>query len=260
VHRQLPFRGIRRLLAAALGTLAPLLATPAVAQPAPSASPWKVNIVPYLWAAGVSGSVSDRAGRSASFNENFGDVVSHLNAALMLLGSARYGRWVMLADFDYVNVSAKSRAESRIVGQVSVSATTYVGTVAGGYRVIDRPAGTLDLMAGARVISVNSTTDFSGGLLPAVSIGSGDTWADPIFAVRAIMPIGAGFSANVYGDVGGGPGNDLTWQVYGGIGYAIGPRVEAYLGYRYLSIRHTSNGLDSTLNQQGPMLGVGYRF
>ncbi len=63
-----------------------------------------------------------------------------------------------------------------------------------------------------------------------------------------------------YADAGGGSGNDLTWQAYGGLGYSITRALTAYAGYRYLSIRHTDDGLNTTLNEQGPMLGLGYQF
>jgi opacity protein-like surface antigen len=239
----------------------PLLAGPAArAQTAAPANRVEVNIIPYMWLAGLSGSVTTHGRDLASVHQNFNDVLSHLNAAVMTVATLRYNRWVAMIDFDYVNMSIKSQSSSPLLGQSSLSATDYLGTVVGGYRVIDRPAGRLDLMAGTRIMSLNSTVSFSGGLLPGFSLGSGDTWADPLVALRGIAPVAPHLSLFGYGDVGGGPNSDLTWQVYGGLEYSITSAITAYAGYRYLSIRHAMNALDMTEVEQGPMLGLGYQF
>ena len=74
------------------------------------------------------------------------------------------------------------------------------------------------------------------------------------------LPIGSGFFANAYGDVGGGPNGDLTWQLYGGVGYNFNQSVAAYVGYRYLAINHDVNGFGFDITQEGPLIGLGIRF
>ena len=113
---------------------------------------------------------------------------------------------------------------------------------------------------GVRIMSIDNELSFSGALLPPRSDNGGDTWADPVVGLRTILPIGGGFIANALGDVGGGPNGDLTWQIYGGIGYDINKSVSAYVGYRYLSMNHQDGNFKYNINQQGPILGVGFRF
>jgi len=222
-----------------------------------SPSDWGFQITPYLWLAGMGGTITTASGRSASFSQSFGDILDNLDAGVMLLGEVRYQRWHLLVDFDYVKLTTDAARSGPILGQPSVETKEYLGTIAGGYRFLDSESFKLDGLIGTRVISVSNTLSFSA--IPQTS-SSGETWADPLIGVRAIMPIGWGFFANAYGDVGGGPDGDLTWQLYGGLGYDISPMVSAYVGYRYLAINHDVNNLNFDISQQGPMLGVGIRF
>jgi opacity protein-like surface antigen len=109
-------------------------------------------------------------------------------------------------------------------------------------------------------MSIDNTLSFSGGLLLPRSSSGGDTWVDPLVGVRVILPIGSGFFANAYGDVGGGPNGDLTWQLYGGVGYNFNQSVAACFGYRYLAINHDVNDFGFDIAQEGPLIGLGIRF
>ena len=66
---------------------------------------WSFQLTPYLWLAGINGDVEGPHGLSASFDAGIGDVLSHLDGGLMLLGEARYRRWGILVDFDYARLS-----------------------------------------------------------------------------------------------------------------------------------------------------------
>jgi opacity protein-like surface antigen len=66
--------------------------------------------------------------------------------------------------------------------------------------------------------------------------------------------------ASIYGDVGGGPNSDLTWQFFGGLGYDFNKTIAGFAGYRYLEIQHSTGNYSFRINQQGPMVGVAFRF
>jgi hypothetical protein len=232
----------------------------ASAKDAKPTSGWTFQITPYLWLAGLGGDVTTPGGRSASFDASIGDVLSHLDGGLMLLGEARHGRWGILADFDYAKLSSDHSSFNPLLGQPSVTLKEYLGTLVGGYRFIDSPGFKFDVMGGVRVMSISADLSFSGSILPPLSASGGDTWADPIFGLRAIVPLGSGFSANIYGDVGGGPNSDFTGQLYGGFGYAFNDTISAYVGYRYLTMHHTPSNLHFEISQQGPLIGLGIRF
>lgn len=227
---------------------------------APAADGWEFNVTPYLWLAGLGGKVTTQRGTSASFNQSFGDVLSHLNAALMLTADAQYQRWVVMTDFDYASMSATTDRKSEYIGESGATVTSYIGTITGGYRLIDTPAYTLDGMAGLRVMSIDTKFNFSGGLIPAMAFYNGDTWVNPIVAARGKLLLGDGFFLNGYADIGAGGNNDLTWQLYGGAGYTINPQFSAYAGYRYLEMQHNDHNLTLNIDEQGPLLGASYRF
>jgi hypothetical protein len=241
----------------ALGVLA---GGAAQAQTAPAPDGWQFSATPYLWMVGLGGKVTTQQHQSVSANVNFDNVLSHLNGAVMLLGNAQYGRWVGMADFDYANLSAKPSGRSLLIGYSGLSSTMYLGTLTGGYRVIDSAEGTLDAMGGLRVTSLNNTFDASGGLIPGFAVHNGDTWVNPIAAARGKVELGRGFFLSGYGDIGVGGDNDFTWQMYGGAGYTINPQFSAFVGYRYLEMRHDANGLILNIDEQGPLLGISYRF
>jgi len=250
---------IRGVLLGMALALAPLTGV-ARAQDAGATSGWSFQLTPYLWLAGINGDVAGPRGNAASFDASIGDVLSHLDGGLMLLGEARYRRWGILVDFDYARLSGTGGGLSPILGQPSLTTREYLVTLDGGYRIIDSDALKLDGLMGVRIMSIDNELSFSGALLPPRSDNGGATWADPVVGLRTILPIGGGFIANALGDVGGGPNGDLTWQIYGGIGYDFNKSVSAYVGYRYLSMNHQDGNFKFNINQQGPILGVGFRF
>ncbi len=256
--RRIRIASARALLALVL--LAACGMSAARAQDAGTGSDWGFQITPYLWLAGIGGDVTTPRGLSGSFSQSIGDVLGNLDGGLMLLGEVRYRRWHLLADFDYARLTTDASRSGPILGQGSLDTREYLGTLDAGYRFFDLDRLKLDGFIGVRAMSINNNLSFSGGLLPPRSDSSGDTWADPLLGIRAIVPIGAGFFANAYGDVGGGPNGDLTWQLYGGLGYSFNKTIAAYVGYRYLAINHDVNGFSFDIGQQGPLIGVGLRF
>jgi hypothetical protein len=229
--------------------------------PAPP-SPWSFQIVPYLWLAGIGGDISGPR-ESVSASAGIGDVLSHLDGGLMLVGEAHYRQWFLFGDFDYARLSAAG-GWGPIFGTPSATLTEYMFTVNGGYRFLDMPSIKADAMIGTRIFSFDTSLGTSGGLvLPPLSDSATLTWADPILAGRVILPFDDGkapWFATLYGDVGGGPNSDLTWQFFGGLGYNFNKAIAGFAGYRYLEIQHSTGNYSFRINQQGPMMGVIFRF
>jgi hypothetical protein len=100
------------------GSLALVLCVPAIAQqtadlvlsgqtgsaPAPQKAPaanddsWHLDITPYLWFAGVHGTVG-ALGRTVGFHASAGDVLSKFNIGLMGAVEARRKRFLLPVDF-----------------------------------------------------------------------------------------------------------------------------------------------------------------
>ena len=101
------------------------------AQEAGPTSGWSFQLTPYLWLAGIDGEVSGPRGNSASFDVGIGEVLSHLQGGLMLLGEARYRRWGILVDFDYARLSGTGGGLSPVLGQPSMTTKEYLVTLDG---------------------------------------------------------------------------------------------------------------------------------
>jgi opacity protein-like surface antigen len=54
--------------------------------------------------------------------------------------------------------------------------------------------------------------------------------------------------------------SDLTWQVYGGVGYAFTDWFDARVGYRYLVDDYESEGFVLDVSVQGFLVGLAFRF
>jgi opacity protein-like surface antigen len=225
-------------------------------------SPWSFQIVPYLWLAGIGGDINGPR-ESVSVSAGIGDVLSHLSGGLMVLGEVHYRRWFLFGDFDYAKLDGDGNW-GLVAGQPSATLKEFLFTVNGGYRFVDTPSVQVDGMVGTRIFSFDTSLSTSGGLLvPPVSDSRSATWADPIIAGRVILPFDDGkapWFASLYGDVGGGPDGDLTWQLFGGVGYNFNKTIAGFVGYRYLAIDHSSGRFDYRFDQQGPMLGAAFRF
>jgi hypothetical protein len=74
--------------------------------------------------------------------------------------------------------------------------------------------------------------------LPERKTDVSESWIDPVVDLRGSLDLASGFFATAYADVGSGA-SDLTWQIYGGIGYRFNDRVLGQIGYRHLSVDWT---------------------
>jgi opacity protein-like surface antigen len=60
-------------------------------------------------------------------------------------------------------------------------------------------------------------------------------------------------------DMGGG-GSKFTYQLFGGAGYNVTPKIALIGGYRVLDVNYAKNNFIYNMNQRGPILGVGFKF
>ena len=238
-------------------SLTGLLAAPVAAQD----SGWSFALSPYLWAPGIKSSV-DTVWGSVEVDKDTGDVLSSLDLAFMGALEARNGRWGLIADLFYADLS-ESRATplgllfSRARMEVEAKAmSAYVA-----YRVADDERAAIDLMAGLRVSAIDLDLTLSPGRLPRQRLGVSETWVDPVIGARARVALGDKWFATVFGDVGGAGGDsDLTWQLFASIGYQIDPRWSVQGGWRWFSAEKEIDGLDVETDFSGPLLGLTVRF
>jgi hypothetical protein len=218
---------------------------------------WHLAISPYLWFAGVHGTIGAR-NRSANFDATAGDVLSKLNIGLMGAVEARKRRFVVPIDFMWIKLSDDTATpQSPFPGLTSIKAkaTQTIFTPKTGYRVHDSPKLKADALVGLRYWHLSENLSFQpSGLLGNYSQAA--NFVDVVAGAKISMALSPKASVTILGDAGAGQAN-LDYQVAGYLGYRIKPAVMLGVGWRYLDInyRPASNFVYDAA-QQGLLLGV----
>ncbi|MBN8929573.1 MAG: hypothetical protein J0H19_23490 [Rhodospirillales bacterium] len=244
-----------------LGVLGLCTARPAWAEDQ-APSQWHFDLTPYLWVAGVTGSVSTKLSRvpTQTVSADFGDVLTHLNA-IPVMGAleVRNGRYGLLTDLIAISVKTDISTKGVLYSGGSAQLTQFVGTAIGAYRVLSDADQTLDMGVGVRAIGLSTEFTLNGNLLGGRTASPGASWANVIGAIRYRYSFSPDWSVTAYGDVGGGPSSAFTWQVLGTVDYQLSKSTTLRAGYRYLAIQYGS-GIYQNVGLGGPLLAATIRF
>lgn len=241
---------------------------------------WQFQAIIYGYFPDIGGITKfpERTGGS-SVDIGIDTILENLKFVFMGTLEARKGRWGAFTDVIYMDVGgSKSNTRDVSVGghPLPIGVTTNVDldlkgtvwTLAGTYRAVSDPGVIVDVLGGARLLDLKETLsyNFSGDVGPIVGPGrSGSSNADAsywdgIVGAKGRVMFGAGrqWFVPYYADVGTGQ-SDLTWQVFGGLGYAFkwGSVVG---GWRYLDYKFKSSSNVEDLNFNGPMVGVAFSW
>jgi hypothetical protein len=257
---------------------------PAAAQSAAGSGGWKFALEPYIWAAGVDGTVKYEIPPDGGGAANVGLSLEDLNFALMLSGEARKGDWAILADLVYLDMqNDSSEVKSVSFGGPGGSGEIWTGTdvgtsttltglewqLAGSYTLARGSRSSLEALAGVRALTLEAGTawQISGDIQgpgPGQSFErTGDVsqrvelW-DGIVGVRGALGLGGRWSLPYYADVGSGE-SALTWQAVAGIKYAFGWG-DLHLAYRYLLYDMKADKLLQDVAFSGTGVGVRFTF
>ena len=261
-------------------------------QAAPPGS-WIFEVAPYLWFPTVNLSLNYNlppalGGRlPTDVSVGPGDIYGHFDYGAMFSADVRNGPFSLLTDFLGARFSASGSSVNiksvdffglpsiPISRNLQTSTGSTVGlaiwTLAGGYTVLQRDWGNLDLIAGFRLLAVDARTDYSLALTIAGPRGNGATFggSGDVAASRTVFDGIGGFRGRIriantplfvpyYFDIGAG-GSQLTWQIASGLGYQFNKWGAASVTYRYLFFHHGGAVVDTT-TLKGPLLMVNFTF
>lgn len=250
---------------------------------------WSFNVGVYAWLPTLDGTFNyalpTGVAGAANVSADAGDYFSNLNFAALIATEVRYERFSLVTDLMYMDIGGdSSRLRSvDVAGLPSNPLSTTVSTatdtnfkaliltMAGGYTAASGSWGNFDVIGGFRYFGADVRTEYAlsadiagpGGQGVALArngrlSGSQDIW-NGIIGVRGRLRLGdSGFFVPYYLDVGTGD-SDVTWQVFGGVGYQTGP-VGVQLGYRYLSFDQGSRDLVQDVSMRGAYLALNYSF
>jgi len=228
------------------------------AAPAPAPKKWEFLTIGYIFFAGAYGTTTPRDPLSpVDLHLTFGDVMKSFKFAFMGAAEARKDRLVFLGDLMWVHLGEGKglTASGYNFADVKIDSKTTAITALAGYRVVNHPSVTVDVLAGGRLNGNKQAVDYRGTPLD-VSAKVSKTWVDPVLATRIRAPLGGKFGLALYGDAGGfGIGSKLTWQGMATADYRISHKMSAGLGWRYFKINyHDSDGFRYNVAQSGPIV------
>lgn len=255
----------------ALLLAAGLASAPALAESTVDA-PWRIEIIPYLFATGMEGPVGTQ-GVTANTDFSFIDIFKKLDFVFSGLIDARKGPWTFGLDAIYMKLSDNGNSNWQGPLGNSNSTTLDVGFKEQmyqpfvGYRVFDERTK-VDLIGGARYTQLNmdATLALTTGvpLLPdgSPSVSGSKGWWDPVIGIRVQTPIAGQWTFVGYGDVGGGGSGDtdFSYQVLAGVSWQFATRYSAKFGYRYFAQDYKKDGFVWDVKMHGPYLGLGILF
>jgi len=235
-------------------------ATPVSQTTDPDPDEWQFQFSPYFWLAGLHGT-GGVGNRTVAVDESFRDVFDALNFAFMGTFEARKGKFISLTDLEYVSVSDEKATPGPLFSTVDAGFKVFIFDQEVGYRVLENSAkgASLDVVGGARVWRVKTDFEFGAGILPATRIEASRSWVDAVGGLRGKMALSQKMFLTGKFDLGGG-GSQFTWQVFGGAGYNLNPKIALIFGYRVLDVDYDKNNFIYDMNQRGPILGLGFRF
>jgi opacity protein-like surface antigen len=242
---------------------------PALAQEEANYDVWQVEMTPYLFAAGLKGTVGFK-GVAADIDVGTDQLLDNLNKAFMLFATAERNNWIFALDTMYFNLEAEqARSWQGPLGSTSTAdlkadVEEQFFALGAGRRVVD-DRSKVDVLAVARYTSLETTLGLKlttgPPLLPdgSRSISIKESWWDAAIALKGKLPIAQKWDLTGYADVGAG-GSDLTYQIMLGVNWQFSKVFSAKLGYRYLYQDYRKNDLVWDMATSGATLGLGIRF
>lgn len=238
--------------------VAALAENPALESPSGSEWIWRGTL--YGWFAGLDTSTATSFG-DLDTSQTIDDVLSNLDAAFMGTITAQHGPWSLIGDLVYSDLSVSKDTPYGAAfskAKVSTALTAFSGYAA--YRVYEDAQVGVDLGAGFRYFDLALDTKLVGAALPTQKASNDTTWAVPLVAGRVIWAMDDKWFGTAFADYGGYANDTVSYQALFTVGYQFNETWSGQLGWRYMNIEKSIGGYDTTLEMNGPVLGISARF
>ena len=223
--------------------------------PAPGDDDWHVDVVPYLWFAGVHGT-SGVLGHDASIHADASEVLSNFNIGFMGTLEARYSRILIPVDFMWIKLT-DNKALPFDEGASSVKAEfrQTIFTPSLGYRIVDQKKLKVDSRFGIRYWHLYSSLKLQPSSL-GLNPSQASDWVDAVAGGRIELLLSPKVVLTVGGDAGGGTARS-DYEVFGLLGFRVSRKWLLQGGYRYMSVNYRPpNTFVYDMTQSGLILGA----
>ena len=238
----------------------------ALADDPPAAEEWQHSVDIYLWGAAVGGETNSGTGVDVSF----GDLLDNLEFSAMGAYQVRKGKWSVMADVIYLDVSNTETVELggdflTVPAEVDVGLTSWVVHAGGAYRFYEGNGGTMaGLTFGARYLDMSTDilVAFDSRipeLDPEIPISASEGVLDVFAGLHGVVSLGERWYLPWAANVGTGD-SDISWSALLGVGYRASERWNAVLSYRHQAWEFDNTAIIGDLEFSGPMLGAVFHF
>ncbi|PIJ48608.1 hypothetical protein BL250_15475 [Erwinia sp. OLTSP20] len=220
-------------------------------------SSWQWQVTPWLWGAGMNGTV--RAFRDAPampVSMDFGDVLKATRLSAFVDVTARRDRLLLLADLMYIQTRQSGTAEGE---QATLDTRQQSATLGAGWRVYQTSQTALDVTGGVQGWQISNQLSLNGTLLNGEHTERFG-WLTPVAGLRVWQALSPDWSLTGMAQAGGTGAGRRTWRLTGALSWQASPEVALSAGYRVLRVVHHSDDHTSDVTMRGPLLAVTWQF
>ena len=225
---------------------------------------WEYAASVYGFLPGISGDVS-AFGIPTTINVDltpleFGEkAIDNFDFAFMGAFEATREDHGVFFDLLYMKLSGGDSTPRRLFTSANLDLSLSVATAMGSYRAIETDKGHLDLMAGARMWSVDLDFELTAGLAAPFVRSDGDTWVDPMAGFKGKYELGGPWSLTGWAMIGAGS-SDISWGVLGAVNYEVRDDFSLIVGWRAAGVDYQSGGFLFDVVFSGPVVAGVWRF
>lgn len=250
-----------------LFTMAFLICSAGIAQAQATEDEWEYRLTPYLWFAGLKGDIATIPPLPAApIDVSPSDAVEDTEVSLMFLFDAKKGRHGINFGLTYSDTRSDEEGIPPPINLEMQSITkTTIGSLAYQYEVHRDQRSMVDVLAGARYWSIDSTLKFSKGLgiLDGRRIKHDESWFDPAVGIKGITYLGSSSKYYVSGSAGlggFGVGSDMFYDLNINLGYQLTDSIGTALGYRMFDVDYEEGDFLYDARQHGFLLSLTWKF
>jgi hypothetical protein len=237
-------------------------------QPSPR---WEITARPYLWL-GAAKATADTSMLDPSTQDSTTQIslstpklIEGIKIGGMSAIDARRAGLIFILDGAYGQFELSGSALNPTFSETTLELNGLLFNVLGGHTIVAAERYNIHALAGARIFRTEFTLRIPAiQSQPAITLPIvQDTFIDPVVGSISTFQLTERIAVTVYGDIGGfGVSSDLTWQVYGSVGYLFSESVSIDAGYRRLKwvVDELESDVLRDLQASGPVIGLTWRF
>lgn len=239
----------------AFASLVSMLFTLPSVRPA-HAETWEHTLALYGLGTAMDGTLSFGE-IDASITVDADQMFDSLEMAAMARYRGQTDRWAFVIDGSFAGLG--DTREGAVTKQ-DLDIDIFIAQADAAYRF----GANAEVLFGVRYVLFESQLDTTTAAGATRRRENDATLVDPVIGLRTLGNLGEKMRLQSQVDVGGGGGNELTWQAMLNLGYQPSDGVSLWLGYRAVSLDFDESGernrFGGDVILHGPAVGVAFHF